>query len=587
MNQKKESLSRQQLLKETNPHFKGRFAIVIIVIMAIGVLVVFQLFRLQIVYASKYNTKAMGQYVDTSVRPFERGSIFFTQKDGTRISAATVMTGYKIGVNPKLIQDPQATYTMLKPYLLLSEEEALQKLSKKNDTYEELAYRLSEEDMKKIKAYKIQGVTLYPESWRHYPGGRLASQVLGFVGFNNNTISGQYGLERQYNSVLSPNASLPLVNFFAEVFSDVDTQDNAHINEVNGNLVTTIEPTVQGYLEKSLQQLRSTWSSESVGGVIMDPHTGEIIALANLPDFNPNEFNKEKNSSVFANPIIESVFEIGSVVKVLTMTAGLDKGVVTPDTHYTDTGSVTLNTETIYNARKKSYGYVSMQEVLDKSLNTGATFVMQHLGTGVFRDYFYSFGLKQKTEVDLPNEISNLVKNLESPRDLEYATASFGQGIALTPISAIRAFALVANGGYLVTPHVVKKITYDDGTEKELVYPKSERVLKPETSVRISLMLKKVVDEALLSGTVKLPNHTAAAKTGTAQIAYQGGYSEDSYLHTMIAYFPAYEPKYIVFLYNMKPHADDFAAKTVGPTVMDIGQFLMTYYNVSGDRKSN
>lgn len=587
MNQKKELRSKQLLDKETNPHFQGRFAIVILCVLCVGVLIVLQLFRLQIVYASKYNTKALGQYVDTSIRPFERGSIFFSQKDGTLISAATVMTGYKIGVNPKLIRDPRATYELLKPYIKLSEEEALQKLSKKNDTYEELAYRLSDADMKYIKSQKIQGVTLYPESWRNYPGGRLASQVLGFVGFNNNTISGQYGLERQYNTVLSPNASSPLINFFAEVFSDVDTEKTHTTSEVNGNLVTTIEPTVQGYLEKSLSQLKSEWGSESVGGVIMDPHNGEIIALANLPDFNPNEFNKEKNASTFTNAIVESVFEIGSVVKILTMTAGLDRGVVTADTHYTDTGSITLNTETIYNARKKSYGYVSMQEVLDKSLNTGATYVMQHLGTKVFKEYFYNFGLKEKTEVDLPNEISNLVKNLESPRDLEYATASFGQGIALTPISAIRAFALVANGGYLVTPHIVKKITYDDGTEKVLTYKKSERILKEETSLRISLMLKKVVDEALLSGTVKLPYHTAAAKTGTAQIAVNGGYSEDTYLHTMVAYFPAYEPKYIVFLYNMKPHADDFAAKTVGPTMMDIGQFLMTYYNVPGDRKPN
>jgi cell division protein FtsI/penicillin-binding protein 2 len=178
-----------------------------------------------------------------------------------------------------------------------------------------------------------------------------------------------------------------------------------------------------------------------------------------------------------------------------------------------------------------------------------------------------------------------MVKNLESPRELEYATASFGQGIALTPVSAIRAFSAVANGGYLVNPHIVKKIQYEDGTETIIPIEKGEQILKPETSARIAGMLRKVVDGALLSGSVKLQNHTAAAKTGTAEIAdAHGGYIENVYLHTMISYFPAYDARYIVFIYNMKPNADDFAAQTLAPTAMDIGQFLMTYYNVPGDR---
>lgn len=584
MNHKKGLHSQIQEIKGTDSKSGGRFLVLIAGIILIGLLTIIQLFRVQVVYAKKYNTKALGQYVDTTARPFERGTIYFSQKDGTLISAATVATGYKLTVNPPLIKDPEALYRDLGQYSAFTKEEFMERVLKKGDTYEELALRLTLVQANEIKAKKIQGVTLYPESWRNYPGGRLASQVLGFIGFKGDTLSGQYGLERQYNDILSPRSASPFVNFFAEVFSNIDTdekQNNAKI----GNIVTTIEPTVQGYLEKSLADLRAEWGSESVGGIIMDPNTGEIIALANLPDFDPNQFNKEKNSKVFTNAIVESVFEIGSVVKILTMTSGLDAGVVTPDTHYTDTGIVKLNTESIYNARKKSYGYVSMQEVLDKSLNTGATFVMQQLGYKQFREYFYKFGMKEKTGVDLPNEVSSMVKNLESPRELEYATASFGQGIALTPVSAIRAFSAVANGGYLVNPHIVKKIQYEDGTETIIPIEKGEQILKPETSARIAGMLRKVVDGALLSGSVKLQNHTAAAKTGTAEIAdAHGGYIENVYLHTMISYFPAYDARYIVFIYNMKPNADDFAAQTLAPTAMDIGQFLMTYYNVPGDR---
>jgi cell division protein FtsI/penicillin-binding protein 2 len=583
MKEKKELPLKIKQIKEVDYKFGGRFVLIIIFIILIGLLIVGQLFRLQVVFSKKYNNKAIGQYVDNLDKPFERGNIYFTEKDGNLISAATMMSGYKMAVNPSLVKDKEKLFDDIKDYIDVSEEDFLAHF-KEGDTYEEIAFRLPLDTVKEIKNKKIQGVYFYPQNWRNYPGGNLASQVLGFVGFNNDKFAGQYGLEKQYDYILSPKSELPFINFFAEVFKNKIDKDKDNKTKT-ASIVTTIEPTVQSYLEKTLLSLKNTWSSESVGGVIMDPNNGEIIAMANLPDFNPNEFGKEKNISYFSNPIVENIFEIGSVIKILTMTSGLDAGVVTPDTHYNDTGIVTLDTEVIKNAREKSYGYMSMQEVLDKSLNTGAVFVMQKLGRQAFRNYFYSFGLNEKTLIDLPNEVSNSIKNLESPRDIEYATASFGQGIALTPISATRAFSMVANGGFLVTPHLVKKIVYEDGVEKELKYEKSERILKEDTTLRISSMLRKVVDEALLSGTIKLQNHTSGAKTGTAQIATKGGYIENSYLHTMVAYFPVYDPKYIIFIYNKKPQADDFSAKTLGPSVMDIGQFLMNYYNIEGDRK--
>ncbi len=569
---------------QTDTRYSGRFFILILLVVLIAGLIIFQLFRLQVVSAKKYNTKALGQYVDSTGTSFERGTIYFSQKDGTLISAATVQTGFKVAINPSVIKNPEAIYPYIEKNTKLSKDEFIAKATKQGDTYEEVANRLSPESATLIKNQKFQGVSLFPESWRVYPGKRLASQVLGFVGFNKDVLAGQYGLERQYNDTLSSQSGHSFVNFFAEVFSNINTDEKKDNTKV-GSIVTTIEPTVQSYLEKELAKLKSQWASESVGAIIMDPKTGEIVALANLPDFDPNSFNTETNSQVYKNPIVESVFEIGSVVKILTMSSGLDVGVVSPGTTYNDTGVFKIDTESIYNAGRKKNGIMTMQQVLDKSLNTGAMFVMQKLGKDTFRNYFYNFGLKEKSGVDLPNEVGNLVANLESPRTVEYATASFGQGIAVSPVSAIRAFASVANGGYLVTPHVVKKIIYNDNSQDVLEYPKGKQVIKPETSVKISGMLRKVVDEALLQGSVKLPHHTAAAKTGTAQIAgAHGEYLKDTYLHTMVSYFPAYDARYILFIYNMKPHADDFSAKTLAPTSMEIGQFLMTYYNVPGDR---
>jgi stage V sporulation protein D (sporulation-specific penicillin-binding protein) len=591
MNHKSDLLSilqskRKSKVRETDT-YTGRFLVLILIIIAICIAIIVQLFRLQVISAKKYNTKAMTQYVDTNSSTFERGTIYFTEKDGTLISAATVTTGYKVAINPSILKDGEIVYPLIKNNTKLSYEEFIEKTKKKSDTYEEVANKLTEAQYKKIKEMKIQGVSLFRESWRNYPGKNLASQVLGFVGFNKDVSQGQYGLERQYDDILSPNKNKSFVNFFAEVFSNIDTGEKNDTARM-GSIVTTIEPTVQAFLQDELVQLRARYGSESVGGIIMDPKTGEIIAMANMPDFDPNNFNTEKDPHVYQNPIVEGVFEIGSVVKILTMAAGLDAGVVNPDTVYVDTGVVELDTESLYNAGRIKYGAMSMQQVLDKSLNTGAVFVMQKLGKEKFKKYFYDFGLKEKTGIDLPNEVNNKVSGLESPRTVEYATAAFGQGIALTPISAIRAFAVVANGGYSVTPHIVKKIVYEDGTEKVLEYKKGKQVLDPTSSVTLSGMLRKVVDTALLGGKVKLANHTGAAKTGTAQIAKPtGGYLENAYLHTMVSYFPAFDTRYIIFLYNMKPQADDFAAQTMAPTSFEIGQFLMTYYNVPGDRVSD
>lgn len=179
-----------------------------------------------------------------------------------------------------------------------------------------------------------------------------------------------------------------------------------------------------------------------------------------------------------------------------------------------------------------------------------------------------------------------MVNNLNAPRDVEYATASFGQGIALTPVETIRALATLANGGKLVTPHLAEKIEYDDGTIEEIAHPEPKQVLKPETSEEISRMLSIVVDDALRGGTVALPNHSIGAKTGTAQMADSegGGYYEDRYLHSFFGYFPAYEPRFIVFMYTVEPQGVRYASETLTDPFMEIARFLINYYSIPPDR---
>jgi cell division protein FtsI/penicillin-binding protein 2 len=210
--------------------------------------------------------------------------------------------------------------------------------------------------------------------------------------------------------------------------------------------------------------------------------------------------------------------------------------------------------------------------------------VVKQMGNDAFTKYMYNYGLGSTTGIDLPNEGHSLVSNLDSPRDLEHAQASFGQGIALTPIETVRALSVLANGGTLINPHLVKEIDYKIGTKKTISFPPGPQIIKPETSKEISRMLTEVVDTALMNGTVKLPNYSVAAKTGTAQIATSGGYYADRYLHSFFGYFPSYNPRFLVFLYTYYPKNVEYASETLTPTFIDMVKFLINYYQIPPDR---
>jgi len=533
-----------------------------------------------------YSERADRQYATPSSNIFERGTIYFSRKDGQLVSAAMQTTGFKLTINPIKIIDKELAFEELSKILNLDRDEFLTKAGKENDPYEEIANHLSKEEADAVSFLKIPGLFIYKEKWRFYPGTNLASQSLGFVAYKGDDLGGRYGLERQYDGELSRDKNNPYVNFFAEVFSNINkTLFNDQSKE--GDVVTTIEPSVQGFLEKTLQNVKEKYQIDSIGGIIMNPQDGAIYALSNKPDFDLNNFSKVNSASIFANPLVESVYEFGSVVKPLIMAGALDVGVVAASTIYDDKGSVIVENKEIFNFDKKARGVVNMQEVLNQSLNTGMVFVYHKLGKEKLRDYMLSYGIKEKTGIDLPNETSGLVSNLiNSPRDIEYANAAFGQGIALTPIELIRALASLSNGGNLVVPHLVQKIKYDDGTEKDMKYNMQPTKISKATSEEITRMLVNVMDAYMKNKSTNLEHYSIAAKTGTAQVANNeaGGYYEDRHTHSFFGYFPAYNPRFIIFLFAINPKGVPYAAQTWSDSFLSITKFLINYYEVSPDR---
>lgn len=551
----------------------------------IALLLVSRLYFVQIVHGEEYSLRAERQYVSSSQELFNRGSIFFTRKDGTLLSAATLETGFLIAIDPARIEDPETVLTALLTHLPELDQEAFRASSeKKDDPYEVIARKVSDDAGRAIDALDIPGIIVERERWRAYPSVG-AAQSVGIIAYDNdNDLAGRLGLERYYQDTLAQGGEGVFGNFFAELFANLDTMTADAREAREGDIVTSIEPVVQKKLDQVLQEIQERYGSAETGGIIMDPKTGEIYALDSYPSFDPNNFINE-DSAYFGNPLVEKRYEFGSIIKALTMTAGLDADVIEPGTYYNDTGCMTLNTKEICNYDLKARGSVPMQEILSQSLNLGTAFIAGRLGHERMREYFTDLGFGTETGIDLPSEIRGDIENLNSPRDIEYATASFGQGFASTPMATIRALGALANEGKIVTPHIGKAVRLESGVTKKFSWGQPQQVFAPDAVEEATGMLVEVVDTKLGGGSVKIPEMSVAAKTGTAQMAGPGGkYYENTYFHSFFGYFPAYEPRFIILLYTRAPQGVQYASETLTDPFIDLTHFLINYYELPPDR---
>ncbi|MEK7131070.1 MAG: penicillin-binding protein 2 [Patescibacteria group bacterium] len=565
--------------------FKAKARIVYFLISFFAVIIVARLFFIQIVKGDDYKKEAEKQYNASSLEDFDRGSIYFTEKLGNRISAAIVKNGYQVAINPKFLTNHEEVYKKITEVILVDKESFMSKAMKKDDPYEVLVRRIDEETANKIKNMKIAGLNVYSESWRYYPFDNLASHVLGFVGYKEDKLVGRYGIESYYDAMLGRDTMDLKKNSFTELFFDFKKLIAGSSD--NGDVVLTIEPTVQSMLDKNLEKVKEKYNANLAGGMIIDPKTGNIIAMAGNPNFNPNQYAKIKNYSTFLNPLVENVIEMGSIMKPLTLAASMDTGSITASTTYTDNGFLVFGSSRIENYDGKARGLVDMQKVLNDSLNTGAVFAMQKMGKDKFKDYMLGYGFGEKTGIELPQEgKNNIVNILRGSRDVEYATASYGQGFAVTPISMAVALSSLANGGFIMKPHIVKEESFK-GLKNHIVQTQEvRRVLKKETAEEITRMLVEVVDKALVGGSYKMEHYSVAAKTGTAQLVEKGKktYTEGEFIHTFFGYAPAFDAKFLTFLFVVKPQGAKYASNTLTEPFMDITKFLLNYYEVAPDR---
>lgn len=562
----------------------GRIGILAGIIGIMAAAVIVRLFFLQVSRAEEYGDVAARQHAVSSFSFPSRGNIFFKDKEQILVPAAVTRRTYMLAGNPQKIEDPEALYNKLSGLVSL-EKEAFLLRAQATTTYTVFLKDISREKAGELARLKIPGLWVTDEESRIYPEGVTASHALGFVGYVDNMRIGRYGVEQQYEEILGGTPGSYEGEQSQEGFLISFTNTFFSKKQDGYDVVLTIDPHIQTVSHGIVLKLMEEWHASSAGILVMQPQTGAILAMESLPGFDLNAYGEVKDYEVFLNPFTQKIFEMGSIVKPLTMAAGLDAHAISEETKYYDAGFVQIRDAQIKNYDGKGRGWQTMYDILDQSLNTGAVFVMQQLGARQFRDYMERYGLGSVTGVDLPQEIPGNLRNLDVGGDVEYATASFGQGIAVTPLGLATALSAVANGGKLMRPYIVDRVIDGDTVISKTSPVVRRRVIDADTSEIISRMLSKVVDDTLANGVVAMPGYHIAAKTGTAQISNttSSGYS-DQYLHAFFGYAPAFDPQFFILLYVEKPVGVRYASQTLSLPFRKLAEFIINYYEIPPDR---
>ncbi len=549
-----------------------------------------RLFYLQILRGSAYQETASNQQKFEDVVLPERGSIYLKNSEKS-IPIALTSTWYNIWASPKDIplEEKEIIAGKLSELLEIDKEVILERINKENDPYEPIKDKVKKDIVLNLKELNFEGVHWKAFQDRYYPLDGLASRIIGFVSktiSSDGSRSGQYGLEGFYDKELK--GELGYVAGVRKALGSL-VLPLSHVTKArNGDDVyLTIDYNIQLTLEKELKLALDKYSAEGASGIVMDPKTGAILAMANLPNFDPNKYNEVKNASQFLNTNTQLVFEPGSIFKPITMAVALDINVITPDLKYYDTGEVTVDGFTIRNSTLQAWGEQTMTQVLERSLNTGVIFALRRIPQGVWREYLDNFGFSEKTGISLSGEAKGDIRNLKSGVEVDWLTSSFGQGISVTPMAITTAIAAIANGGELIRPYIVEKVVDSSSAEDVLVLENKKevrrRVIKKTTSEAVTKMLVNVVENG--SGRyAKIPGYSVAGKTGTAQVAGpKGGYSEKT-IHTFIGYSPAYDPAFVMLLRLDTPQGARFSESTTGPVFKNVGEYILHYLRVGPDK---
>lgn len=579
-----------------------RYRLLLVAFFVLGAIMSGRLFYLQILKGEHYEAKARRQHRINQVLLQHRGEIFMHSGRGNLAPLAVNKQLNLLYAVPREIDNAQKIAKELADILfdvqgecgqLLpkeasrelvekcvfrkeKEEEFYYKLNKANDPYELLAHQINEKDKKKIEALGIKGIYFEDEWVRYYPEEEAAGQLTGFLGFRGDKRAGQYGIEGYFDEELAGESGRILGD--KDISGRLIAVGETELKEAKDgeDIVLTLDKIIQDKAYEIIKQAVEDYGAEHGTMIVMDPQSGAIKAMVGYPSYNPNKYNEVEDLKIYENLNVSEAYEPGSIFKVITMAAGLDSGAVKADERYVDEGFVKFGKHIIRNADNEKYGEISMTEVLENSVNTGAIHVALKVGKDKFRTYVKKFGFGKKTQVGLSGEVAGDISTLDKRGDIYLATASYGQGITVTPLQMAAAMSTIVNDGRLVKPFLVEKlgdkiVSDQTGAGVRVISAKTARVLK---AMLVSVVKNGHGKKAQVAG------YYLGGKTGTAEIADErGGYSDQNN-HSFIGFGPLEDSKFVIMVKLSKPKWGRFSAVTAAPTFQKMAKFLLQYYKI-------
>ncbi len=536
-------------------------------------IIIGKLFYLQIINPRSSNV----DYLKTQKILPERGKIY----DRNNKPLVLNQNSYLLYLEPKKIKDKDELVEKLDQVLQMGEASIEARIDTTKN-WVAVTSGISEEKKKIITDLNLEGVGFEYGMKRYYPEASLSAHLVGFVGKNDKGEDvGYFGLEGFYDKDLK---GLP---GFIESERDllgqpifIGTQEK--VNAENGrDLTLTIDKTVQEIIKKKLKEGLESYQANSGCVIVANPNNMEILGMVCLPDYGPDNYF-QFSEEFFKNPAISDLYEPGSIFKPLIMAAALEEKRIKPGDYYNEEGAITIGEYSIKTWNDEYEGKISMTRILEKSSNVGMVYVGEKLGNDKLFKYLTKYGFGETTDIDLQGENSGFIKAKQDWYPIDYATATFGQGIAVTSIQMLRAFASVVNGGNLLRPYAVKRIT-SLSDEKEI----KPKTIRKTISQNTSEVIKKMLVSTVENGEFKWASpkgYSIGGKTGTAQIPIKGHYDPTKTVASFIGFAPSDEPKFIALVTLREPKASPWGSETAAPLFFEIAKELLVYYNVAPEQ---
>jgi len=530
-------------------------------------------YQLQVLNKDRLALIAQEGYVGTIKLPPKRGTIY--EREGNEL-ALSIEVG-SVYAHPRQIEDINNTAKQLSRVLGERHQKIL-KLIKRNRSFVWIKRKIETGQAKKVSALELKGVGVTTEIRRYYPGKEIAAHLIGFVGAEN---QGLEGLERKYEKLLigSQYSLIQMRDALGQLFSISRPMPSGH--EMRG-LVLTIDKDIQYKAQQALQRAVEKTKARAGHCLVVNPETGEILATAVVPEFNPNIFSKYRPYQ-WRNRAITDCYEPGSTVKAFLLSACLEESVVTPSTKFDcEQGKYKIGARTVRDTHK--YGVLTVSDIIVHSSNIGAIKLGEKLGYARLYEYAKKFGFGKKTGVALLGERKGFVRPPKKARQIDRATLCFGQGMTTTSLQLVMAMAAIANGGKLMRPYVVKAVVDESGRVIKENYPKVvRRVISPRTAKKVAGILEGVVSKEGTGPLAAIKGFRVAGKTGTAQKVdpQTRTYSKTKHVATFVGFAPADQPKLVILVMIDEPKGISYGGVVAGPVFSEVGLWSLNHLRVN------